>query len=306
MPATEQTWWNLKILHVVFAVAALVLLAATVMMLVADHDRPWKEYARGFRELETWSAEARVAQQDLADYRSQRSELEAGLAEARRAPLDPALADRFVALAAGQKEDEQAAGFLAQDIASLVELRGQVDSLGDDAAAKDELARLSDRRFALRGDLLERMRDVAKRARFREDLLAGALKLRKAELDKNRADYELAVAEEAASERQAELLGIADAKREEVAQATLVFQETNTYRKNLDSLIGQITAAEDMAAKLVADHRTKLSLLEKNARGSAGQCRQGSARVAGARRLQRTTACGTGLAAPVNAQQQLP
>ena len=263
MPATEQTWWNLKILHVVFAVAALVLLAATVMMLVADHDRPWKEYARGFRELETWSAEARVAQQDLADYRSQRSELEAWLAEARRAPLDPTLADRFVALAAGQKEDEQAAGFLAQDIASLVELRGQVDALGDDAAAKDELARLSDRRFALRGDLLERMRDVAKRARFREDLLAGALKLRKAELDKNRADYELAVAEEAASERQAELLGIADAKREEVAQATLVFQETNTYRKNLDSLIGQITAAEDTAAKSVADHRTKLSLLEK-------------------------------------------
>ena len=93
MPATEQTWWNLKILHVVFAVAALVLLAATVMMLVADHDRPWKEYARGFRELETWSAEARVAQQDLADYRSQRSELEAGLAEARWAPLDPTLAE---------------------------------------------------------------------------------------------------------------------------------------------------------------------------------------------------------------------
>ena len=260
MPATEQTWWNLKILHVAFAIAAVVLLVATVMMLVADHDRPWKQYARGFRELETWSAEARVAQQDLSDYRLQGSELELALAESRRSPLDPAIADEFVALASSHESDKEAAGFLAQDIAALVELRDRVDALGEGDPARKELA---DRRFALRGDLLERMRDIAKRARFREDNLAGALKLRKAELDKTRADYELAVSDERAASRQAELLAMADSKRERVAAATLAFQEGNTYRKLLDSLIGRVTSAEDTAAKAVADHRTRLGLLQK-------------------------------------------
>ncbi|MFM1902364.1 MAG: hypothetical protein RLZZ440_264, partial [Planctomycetota bacterium] len=261
MPATEQTWRNLKILHVAFAVAALVLLASTVMMLVADHDRPWKKYARGFRELETWSAESRVAQQDLADYRAAGSELDAALAEARRAPLDKAVAEEFVSLAESQEADRDAAGFLAADIEKLQQLRAEAEQLGDGGG--DQARRLADERFALRGDLLERMRDIAKRAKFREDLLAGALKLRKAELDKNRADYELAVSDEAPADRQSSLLAIADAKREEVSAATLAFQEANTYRKSLESLVSQILAAEDEAAKAVADHRTKLGLLQK-------------------------------------------
>ena len=82
MPATEQTWRDLKILHVVFAVTAIVLLVCTVAMLAADHDRPWKKYARGFRDLETWSAAARIEQQDLAGYRARGQELTVALAEA--------------------------------------------------------------------------------------------------------------------------------------------------------------------------------------------------------------------------------
>jgi cytochrome c551/c552 len=263
MPATEQTWRNLKVLHIVFAVAALLLLAATVAMLAADHNRPWKKYARGFRELETWNAAARIEQQDLADYREQGAGLAEALAEARRAPLDAALAETFVTAVREAPEDSEAAGFLEQDISGLAELRGRVEQLGDDAASVDEVARLNERRFALRGDVLQRMRDIAKRAKFREDLLAGALKLRKAELDKNRADYELAVADELPAERQAELLAIADAKRSEVTEATLAFQRSNTHRKSLESLLGQLTAAEDAAAKQVADHRDQLAQLQK-------------------------------------------
>jgi len=263
MPATEQTWRDLKILHVLFAVVALVLLASTVAMLAADHNRPWKKYARGFRDLETWSAAARIEQQDLADYRERGDELAEQLAEARRAPLDAGLAEAFVAAVRQAPEDSAAAGFLEQDIADLQELRTRVEQLGDAAASADEVARLNDRRFALRGDLLQRMRDIAKRSKFREDLLAGSLKLRKAEFDKNRADYELAVADELPAKRQTELLTLADVKRGEVAEATLAFQSANTHRKNLESLVGQITAAEDVAAKNMADHRGQLALLEK-------------------------------------------
>jgi cytochrome c551/c552 len=261
MPATEQTWRNLKLLHVVFAVAALGLLAATVWMLAVDHDRPWKQYARGFRELETWSAQARIEQQDLADYRSRGAELEAALAKARRSPLEAGLAEEFVTAVASVPEDVQAASLIEKDIQALRALDGEDESVVE-------------KRFALRGDVLARMRDAAKRAKFREDLLAGALKLRKAEFDKNRADYELAISDEAPAERLKELLALADGKREQVTAATLAFQSANTHRKNLESILGRLTATEDTAAKAVADHRFQLAQLQKtlnDRRSNAGK-----------------------------------
>jgi len=118
------------------------------------------------------------------------------------------------------------------------------------------------------------MWDIAKRAKFREDLLAGALKLRKAELDKNRADYELAIADGLPATRQAELLVLADSKRGEVDAATLEFQAANTHRKALEATLQRITTEEDTAAKAVADHRAKLVQLEKTLaerRGTAGK-----------------------------------
>ena len=245
MPATEQTWRNLKILHVVFGLVAIVLLLATVLMLAADHNRPWKKYARGFRNLETWSAAARVAEQDSAAYEARRTELEDQLAAARRADLDAALAKQFIAQVRTVPADAEAA-----DRAQL-----DVDQLASQADP--------DERLVLRGDLLARLRDIAKRAKFREDLLAGALKLRKAELDKNRADYELAVAESLPQQRQTELLALADAKRAEVNAATLEFQAANTHRKELDATLLKLTADEDAAAKAVADHRAKLAQLQK-------------------------------------------
>ena len=245
MPATEQTWRNLKILHVVFAVAAVALLVATVLMLAADHNRPWKTYARGFRDLETWSADARVREQDSAAYAAARKELEESLAKARAADLDPALAARFLEQVRTVPADGVAADRVQED---LDELKSQADEAT---------------RFALRGDLMARMRDIVGRSKFREDSLAGALKLRKAELDKNRADYELAVAGDASADRQAALLAVADAKREEVAAATLEFQAANAHRKSLEATLASLTAAEDAAAKQVADHRAKLVQLQK-------------------------------------------
>jgi cytochrome c551/c552 len=256
MPANEQTWYNLKVLHVVFAVSAVVLLLATVLMLTADHNRPWKKYARGFRDLEAWSAAARVAAQDSQAYADQGRELEDDLAAARRADVDGGLAREFVARVQVVPQDAEAAALVAADI-------DQLSSQSD-----------SERRFALRGDLLARMADIVKRAKFREDLLAGTLKLRKAELDKNRADYELAIADGAPVARQMELLQLADTKRVEVEEATLDFQQANTYRKDLDAIMRRITADEDAAAKAVADHRSKLALLEKtlaDRRANAGK-----------------------------------
>ena len=53
MPATEQTWYNQKLLHVVFGFTALVLLISTVWMFAADEAREWKGYQRDFRKVES-------------------------------------------------------------------------------------------------------------------------------------------------------------------------------------------------------------------------------------------------------------
>ena len=245
MPATEQTWRNLKLLHVVFAATAVALLVATVFVLTGDHNRPWKQYAREFRELETWNAQARIDEQDSKSYEARRDELEAALGDARRADLDGDVARAFITQVRTVTEDAQAADRAELDIDQL---KSQQDP---------------EQRLVVRGDLLARLRDIVKRTKFREDNLAGALKLRRAELDKNRADYELAVAEEAPADRQAALLVLADSKRQEVAAASLAFQDANTHRKKLDALLGQMTKGEDDAAKALADHRAKLVQLQK-------------------------------------------
>jgi len=244
MPATEQTWRNLKALHVVFGVVAILLLLSTVLMLVSDHNRPWKKYQREFRALETWSAASRVDEQSSKAFEQQSQDLGQALAEARRADLDPAVTESFLAQVRTVPADAEAADRVQLEL--------------DQLKAAD-----ADQRLVLRGDLLERMRDIVTRAKFREDLLAGALKLRKAELDKNRADYELGVAEEASQEKLVSLLALADSKRAEVASATLEFQTANTHRKALDATLKKLTASEDAAAKALADHRSKLNQLSK-------------------------------------------
>ena len=245
MPATEQTWRDMKILHVVFGVVALILLLATVIMLTVDHNRPWKKYQRTFRALETWTAAARVDAEDTRAFAEKTAELETALAAIRRADLDPELIGAFLAEAEAVPEDAQAAAAVREDVARL---REEADD---------------DERFVLRGDLLQRLQDIVDRAEFRENQLAGTLKLRKAELDKRRADYELAIADEAPADRQRELLDLADAKRAEVAEATQAFQQANTHRKSLNGTLGKITEPEDLAAKNLADHRQSLSLLRK-------------------------------------------
>ncbi|MDO7677945.1 MAG: hypothetical protein MUQ48_05250, partial [Pirellulales bacterium] len=239
MPATEQTWRNLKALHVVFAITSILLLISTIAMLAIDHNRPWKKYQREFRNLETWSARAAVDEQDSRSYEATTKLLEEKLTEARTAPLDSAIAAQFVIQAKTDPVDAVAVDRVQQDI----------DVLASQQSASE--------RLVLRGDLLQRCRDIAKRARYREELAAGQLKLRKAEFDKARADYELGVSDDAAESELAPLLLIADSKRAEVADAGLINQGANSHRKNLEGLVRQMVAAEESAAKLLADHRQK-------------------------------------------------
>jgi cbb3-type cytochrome oxidase cytochrome c subunit len=86
MRASDETFYNIKRLHRLFAVSAAAMLAATVWMVAADHWRPWKVYQRTFRDqIEPWVTEAATRQQETDEFTAREEELNKALDEARRA-----------------------------------------------------------------------------------------------------------------------------------------------------------------------------------------------------------------------------
>ena len=59
MPAGDQTIWDQKKLHVVFAVTSVILLISTLWLFWKDHAREWKQY----------QAEARVIDIQITEWR---------------------------------------------------------------------------------------------------------------------------------------------------------------------------------------------------------------------------------------------
>ena len=99
MPATDQTWYNTKQLHVIFAVSGVVLLISTLWMLQADHQREWKQYQRKARTIDLRMADWRRLQQQTDSMAAQQQQLAADLKELRKQPLDAELQNQFFSLA---------------------------------------------------------------------------------------------------------------------------------------------------------------------------------------------------------------
>ncbi|MFK7819381.1 MAG: hypothetical protein AB8G99_11735 [Planctomycetaceae bacterium] len=79
MPATDKFRYNLKTMHVVFAVSCAAILLATVAMMWKDHKDDWRGYQRtGFRLAEA-NAALELAQLKDSDFEAEREKLEAAL-----------------------------------------------------------------------------------------------------------------------------------------------------------------------------------------------------------------------------------
>jgi cytochrome c551/c552 len=84
MPATERTCYDLKLLHKVFAVASLGLLAATLWLLIDDHRREWKIFQRAANQVDLKLTDWRrleVASDAAGD--AERQRLETAIVERR-------------------------------------------------------------------------------------------------------------------------------------------------------------------------------------------------------------------------------
>ena len=94
MPASDATYRKSRTLHIVFAVSSLAMTATVVWMILADHNRPWKEFQREFQGIETDKLQAQQSDalrrqeaesaRQLKDLRGRKERAEAVASENRR------------------------------------------------------------------------------------------------------------------------------------------------------------------------------------------------------------------------------
>jgi len=247
MPATEQTWRDSKLLHVVFGLSGLAMLLATIWMLASDHRREWKDYQRKFQSIEAWTAKSRLTQQETDKYRAEVDEARAAYETARRELPDEALFAEFYdavkADAEANKEEPR-----VQEIDSAYRALAKADPENKPAA---------------RDHLRDALSACIARAKFREDTTASLKKFMAADLDVARSQYELGVGNALPAAELKSLQQAVDFQRERVDAETLKVQETKSYRERLEGLLNQMTATELAAKKKLDDLVGQRTQLEK-------------------------------------------
>ncbi|MDZ4817859.1 MAG: c-type cytochrome, partial [Planctomycetota bacterium] len=273
MPATEQNWRNIRLLHILFAVSSIVMLVTTIWMMAVDHNRPWKDSQRKFQTVEAWTAQSRIDEQDSADYAKRLQFLQDQVEATKVQPPDLTVANEFVAVAAKAEEDREAVEDLKKDLVDMP-ATGTLDE-----AQKNR-----------RITMLKRMKDIVQRSRYRETNLANDVKVTRAGLDEARAKIEIAISHGDSSDPRAEaelekkrkkfdeiqqrLEGPPAAKPADTSSPAVAdpkavpkkgliadYQTAKLHRETLERLFKKVTAPEDAAAKELADHRTKLEQL---------------------------------------------
>lgn len=95
MPATEQTRYNMRRLHKLFALSSVLLALATVWMLANDHFREWKTIQRKSDHISMQLAQWQRLQAQSDDVVSEHQRLEQSLAELLAQPLPSSKLDAF-------------------------------------------------------------------------------------------------------------------------------------------------------------------------------------------------------------------
>ncbi|QDT00164.1 c-type cytochrome [Adhaeretor mobilis] len=96
MPATEQTWYNQKLMHVIFGATALIMTVATFWLLAKDHNREWKDVQLADRRKDAWMIEAeREKLVDQLD--SKMADIHEDIFLAASQPVEASLAAEFLA-----------------------------------------------------------------------------------------------------------------------------------------------------------------------------------------------------------------
>jgi len=280
MPATEQTWRNQKVLHIVFGASALVMLVATLWLLAKDHNREWKDWQLANRKKEAWMIQARHDQ--LADqFAEEMDSYEAELRSVQSQAVDPQLVEQFQSLIVAEDErltaadinvkiakfgglDEAVEDFNAA-IVAVGAAQIQVGETADETAKPSVLKTLrtsEDAAIDAREDLLDAMSGFISEAKRREKKMEGQRKFVAA--DRTAAVSELGLMEAGGSptvEKQAAQEHI-QGYSERITDLTGRIAAAKSYRQNLEAAKGGLDAQRAAIAKRSGELQIELARLE--------------------------------------------
>jgi len=295
MPATEETWYNQKLLHVIFGCSSLVMLISVVWMIAQDHEREWKGVQRDFRDIQQKQLAGRLrAEQKNQIEVVKQAELQ--LAAKQSETLDPSMIDRFKEISKGvddysfSRMDDNLAELKVESgnaktaadqfeaiQVKLREARAAVQSADDatrDAAttamqrAEAEVApiasKLGDAQSAaqnLRSRVMDRLNGVVKVAKFQMDEAARNKKLVSAQFDAIKARQGLLYGKEQFAAA-AKLQDDVDKQKAVLSEALGLQEDTTSRRNKLRDLITDITGAETSAKKDLDDALAEQNRLE--------------------------------------------
>ncbi len=249
MSSPDDTFFNIKRLHVVFAVSSLALLAVTIWMLAAAHLRQWKVYQRTYRDsVEPWLTEARLHAQKSEEYAARENELVQAVAEAGKRVPGRALIDAFV------KQLNADAARRKADPPDAAKVRATYDALVAQPSVKN------------RRTLLASLERFAAAAKLRQAGAERKLRFRRADFDEARSTYEAAVGEGRPQQKLDKLQQRTDRIKKDIDLLTTGFERTSSHLAALTGLLSQITEPEDTAQKALADHRATEKQLRRNLR----------------------------------------
>jgi hypothetical protein len=95
MPATEQTKYDQKLMHVVFGVTGLVMLLSTIWMFAKDHNREWKKFQRQGRSVDAQMTQWRIREADTRERQAAYDEISGTLAQIQAQAPEVELVDAF-------------------------------------------------------------------------------------------------------------------------------------------------------------------------------------------------------------------
>ena len=213
MPATEQTWRSQKGMHVIFAISGVVLLASTVWMFQADHDRQWKGFQKTARRIELTGIQWRQLQASSDDLLRERQAKQKELDAAGEQLLDAGLVAEFWELA--------------------------VDSVDPGAST--------------RADQLAAMNAQITAVRQAEEKALGVRKFASAEFDAKRAEHSLGVRDGVPRAELERRQGAVDEKKADVDAKQATYEDLARTRKALLDVLTQATkTVTDLQAELAA------------------------------------------------------
>ncbi len=279
MPATEKTWRNQKLMHVIFGATSLVMLAATLLLMAKDHGREWKDWQLDNRKKEAWMIQA--LHDSLADqFNEKMQSYDAEMRNAAGTPIAPALMDKFKALVTGEEqrlapENTEVAGVDFSDLDSVMEsFQASVESIAAAVVQVDEadettkqsleiaLLAAENKAVKSRSKVLGELTAFAADAKQREKILVGKRKFVAADRTAAVSALGLMVAGGASVEEKKETQGHIQGFSDKIAELTAEIAAAKNHRLSLQGVSGEIDAQRASLAKEKSTLTTELSRLE--------------------------------------------